>query len=216
MTWPKFRLENNSYLRKYYIIASNLSVCKLQVCKSFSQSWLVASIRVIGRCAHFNVKLLHFNFNFPEDPLVKKKIWNICLEFWTCPWSRCRWKMEWLESLVLQENCINLMICSCMCEWVKIFRCEVSFPCKLLIVKNCFFPVTFTGISNSTNFHWNIWRGTETRQIFRDVALGFYFTSHTLKKWKIEIQWMKLWPTRRVECIVGLSIDHFVICRTNI
>ena len=28
-------------------------------CKSASQSWLVASLRVIGRCAHFNVKLLH-------------------------------------------------------------------------------------------------------------------------------------------------------------
>ncbi len=29
-------------------------------CKSASQSWLVAHLRVIGRCAHFNVKLLHF------------------------------------------------------------------------------------------------------------------------------------------------------------
>ncbi len=34
--------------------------CHQKVCKSLSQSCLVASLRVIGRCAHFNVKLLHF------------------------------------------------------------------------------------------------------------------------------------------------------------
>ncbi len=35
-------------------------VAKVQVCKS----WLVASVRVNGRCAHFNVKLLHLS-RFP-------------------------------------------------------------------------------------------------------------------------------------------------------
>ncbi len=33
--------------------------CKSVSCKSLSQSWLVATLGVIGRCAHFNVKLLH-------------------------------------------------------------------------------------------------------------------------------------------------------------
>ncbi len=27
-----------------------------------SQSWLVASLRLIGRCAHFNVQLLHLGY----------------------------------------------------------------------------------------------------------------------------------------------------------
>ncbi len=31
-------------------------------CKSLSQSWLVAGLRLNGRCAHFNVKLLHFSY----------------------------------------------------------------------------------------------------------------------------------------------------------
>ncbi len=39
-------LDQNSYLAK---------------CKSFRQTWLVASLRLIARCAHFNVKLLHFS-----------------------------------------------------------------------------------------------------------------------------------------------------------
>ncbi len=47
VTGPKFRLDHNSNL------LPDAS------CKSVSQSWLVASLRVIGRCAHFNVNSLH-------------------------------------------------------------------------------------------------------------------------------------------------------------
>ncbi len=32
-------------------------------CKSASQSWLVVSLGIISRCAHFNVKLLHFKWD---------------------------------------------------------------------------------------------------------------------------------------------------------
>ena len=40
-----------------------VEVCKLQVCQPLQVASLrvsLASLRVIGRCAHFNVKLLHF------------------------------------------------------------------------------------------------------------------------------------------------------------
>ncbi len=58
VTGPKFRLDNNSYLRKYrqdgqsggeYLLGASLQV---------------RSLRVIGRCAHFNINLLHFFFFF--------------------------------------------------------------------------------------------------------------------------------------------------------
>ena len=54
VTGPEFRLDNNSNL------LPDAS------CKSVSQSWLVASLRVIGRCAHFNVNSLrssHFSIH---------------------------------------------------------------------------------------------------------------------------------------------------------
>ncbi len=50
VTGSKFRLTDCIIIKKIGLFPALLARCK---------SWLVASLRVIGRCAHFNVKLLH-------------------------------------------------------------------------------------------------------------------------------------------------------------
>ncbi len=47
--------------------------------KSASQSWLIANLGVIGRCDHFNVKLLHYE-PFWYSKLVGIKKWNEIME----------------------------------------------------------------------------------------------------------------------------------------
>ncbi len=104
------------------LIASWVSASQLWVCKSASQSLQVASLLiaclwVIGRCAHFNVKLLHlhlvFNFRCWFGPLITLQ-WTsqICYVVYlsnSCPIVYSLFKLMRQIMFLLQDDKYSLM-----------------------------------------------------------------------------------------------------------